>query len=198
MILDVYKRQNCNNLAKKASKTLTYEWPAAFAGSCPQCRVQVCQSSLHGHGADAVDSSGGRVPKSTVLPVQGERASQAEVMRILARGIHVLWQQQTNSHGLWKFCGENSQRLHGHSLRERALTPTRTGFYCFSRHITSRMALIYYAQVQFTLGGYLLQKTKERMLLNKSKKKDICKCKGKSGRTGYTPYLGSLAQILGS
>ena len=41
------------------------------------------------------------------------------------------------------------------------------------------MALIYYAQVQFTLGGYLLQKTKERMLLITSKKKDICKCKGR-------------------
>ena len=47
------------------------------------------------------------------------------------------------------------------------------------------------------LGGYLLQKTKERMLLMTSKK-DICKCNGKSGWTGYTPYLGGLAQILGS
>ena len=50
---------------------------------------------------------------------------------------------------------------------------------------------------RFVLGGYLLQTTKERMLLNTSKK-DICKCKGKSGRTGYIPYLGSLAQTLGS
>ena len=49
---------------------------------------------------------------------------------------------------------------------------------------------------RFVLGGYLLQTTKERMLLNT--KKDICKCKGKSGLTGYTPYLGGLAQILGS
>ena len=49
---------------------------------------------------------------------------------------------------------------------------------------------------RFVLGGYLLQ-TKERMLLNTSKK-DICKCKGKSGPAGYTPYLGSLAQILGN
>ena len=58
------------------------------------------------------------------------------------------------------------------------------------------MVLIYYAQVNF--GGYLLQKTKERMLLITSKKKDICKYNGKSGWTGYTPYLGGLAQILGS
>ena len=48
---------------------------------------------------------------------------------------------------------------------------------------------------RFVLGGYLLQTTKERMLLNTSKK-DICKCKGKSGPTGYTPYLGGLAQIF--
>ena len=52
--------------------------------------------------------------------------------------------------------------------------------------------------LRFVLGGYLLQKTKERMLLVTSKKKDICKCKGKSGGTGYTPYLGGLAQILGN
>ena len=31
----------------------------------------------------------------------------------------------------------------------------------------------------FALGGYLLQKSKDRMLLNTSKKKDICKFKGK-------------------
>ena len=49
---------------------------------------------------------------------------------------------------------------------------------------------------RFVLGGYLLQTTKERMLLNT--KKDICKCKGKSGLTGYTPYLAGLAQTLGS
>ena len=42
---------------------------------------------------------------------------------------------------------------------------------------------------RFVLGGYLLQTTKERTLINTSKK-DICKCKGKSGRTSYTPVLG--------
>ena len=35
-------------------------------------------------------------------------------------------------------------------VRDRAPeTPAWTGFYCFSRHITSRMVLIYYAQVCF-------------------------------------------------
>ena len=51
---------------------------------------------------------------------------------------------------------------------------------------------------RFTLGGYLLQITKEMMLLFASKKKDVCKCKGKSGWADYTPYLRGLAQILGS
>ena len=37
------------------------------------------------------------------------------------------------------------------------------------------MVLIYYAQVHFRQ----LQKTKERMWLITSKRKDICKCKGK-------------------
>ena len=63
-------------------------------------------------------------------------------------------------------------------LSQEKSTPTLalTGFYCFSRHITLRMVLIYYAQV---LSRWL-QKTKERMLLTTSKRKDICKCKGKS------------------
>ena len=39
---------------------------------------------------------------------------------------------------------------------------------------------------RFSLGGYLLQKTKERMLLITSKRKDIYKYKGKSDWTDYT------------
>ena len=67
---------------------------------------------------------------------------------------------------------------------ESTLTLALTGFYCFSGHITLTMVLIYYAQVRFR--WLPLQKTKERMLLITSKRKDICKGKGKSGRTGYT------------
>ena len=55
------------------------------------------------------------------------------------------------------------------SQEESAPTLALTGFYCFSGHITLRMILIYYAQVHFRR----LQKTKERMLLITSKKKDI-------------------------
>ena len=39
---------------------------------------------------------------------------------------------------------------------------------------------------RFAFPGYLLQTTKERMLLITSKRKDIYKCEGKSGWTGYT------------
>ena len=50
---------------------------------------------------------------------------------------------------------------------------------------------------RFVLGGYLLQTTKERLSLN-TLKKDICSVKGEVVETGYAPYLGGLAQILGS
>ena len=50
---------------------------------------------------------------------------------------------------------------------------------------------------RFAVGDYLLQITKERLLLITSKIR-MLQIKGKSGRTGYTPYLGSLAQIFGS
>ena len=65
------------------------------------------------------------------------------------------------------------------SQEDTAPTLVLTGFYCFSGHNTLRMVLI--TMHMFALGGYLLQKTKERMLLNTSKRKDILKCKGKSG-----------------
>ena len=58
------------------------------------------------------------------------------------------------------------------SHQESAQTLALTGFYCFSG--------LHYIED----GPYLLctlQKTKEKMLLITSKKKDICKCKGKSG-----------------
>ena len=89
---------------------------------------------------------------------------------------HCGW-NETNSHRLPSPVEEKGQRPL--SQEESDLTLALTGLYCFSGHITMRMVLIYYAQ--FALGGYLLQKTKERMLLIPSKNKDICKCKGKSG-----------------
>ena len=64
-----------------------------------------------------------------------------------AHRVHVLWLQQTNSHGLLSPVEEKGR--HGHSQEESALTLALTGFYCFSGHITSGRVLIYYAQVCF-------------------------------------------------
>ena len=80
-------------------------------------------------------------------------------------------------------------------VRERTLTPAWAGFYCFSGYITWRKVLIYYAQ--FPIGDYLLQKTKERMLLTTSNIRRF-QINRESGETGYTPYLGGLKQIFRS
>ena len=91
---------------------------------------------------------------------------------------------------------------HGHSLSERGVerarespTPAWTGFYCFSGHITSGWSS--FTKHRFTVGDYLLQITKGRMLLLTSKKR-MLQLKGECGWTGYTPYLGGLAQPLGT
>ena len=49
---------------------------------------------------------------------------------------------------------------------------------------------------RFVLGGYLLQTTKEDVA--KYNKEGYCNVKGKVVDSGYAPYLGGLAQILGS
>ena len=50
---------------------------------------------------------------------------------------------------------------------------------------------------RFAVGDYLLQTTKDRILLITSKRR-MLQLKGERGQTSYTPYLGGLAQILGS
>ena len=50
---------------------------------------------------------------------------------------------------------------------------------------------------RFTVGDYLLQTTKDRILLIIAKRR-MLQIKGQSGQTGYTPYLGGLAQTLES
>ena len=101
------------------------------------------------------------------------------LMWILARGIRVLWLRRDKFTWTTKSYGGKGTAF---SQEESAPTLALTGFYCFSGHIILRIVLIYYAQVHF---GWL-QKTKEKILLLTSKRKDICKCKGKSGWTGYT------------
>ena len=104
-------------------------------------------------------------------------------VRILAHGICVLWQQWTNSHGLLSPVEEKGQQ--GHSLKRRAQGPLPWQAFIASQG-TLHWGWSLFTMQGFTLGGYLLQKTKERMLLITSELKDICKCKGKSSSTGYT------------
>ena len=94
-------------------------------------------------------------------------------------------QIQTDYQVLWRKRDSRGLNCTVTLSRGQRPTLTLTGFYCFSGHITLRMVLIYYAQVHFR--WLPLQKTKERMLLITSKRKDIYKCKGKSSWTGYTP-----------
>ena len=110
-------------------------------------------------------------------------SSSTFVMRMPARGIHVLGKQWKNSQGLPSPVEEKG--LHGHSLKGRA--PRSLPWQDFIAFLgTLYWGWSSFTMHRFALGGYLLQKTKERMLLITSKRKDICKCKGKSGWTGYT------------
>ena len=86
---------------------------------------------------------------------------------------------------------------HGHCLSERArgleraqkreLTPAWTGFYYFSRHITSRMVLIYYAQVHCRWLPFT--DNKGQKAANYFKEKDVTAQGGK--------WLNWLHSILG-
>ena len=81
--------------------------------------------------------------------------------------------------------GESALECLGHSLKTRAPWPLPwQAFIAFLG--TLHWGWSSFTMHRFALGGYLSQKTKERMLLITSKKKDICKYKGKSGWTGYT------------
>ena len=90
------------------------------------------------------------------------------------------------------------KRWHGHSLSERegeragerpreSLPPAWTGFYCFSGHITSRMVLIYCAQVHCRWLPFTDNKGKNDA--NYFKEKDVTDQGGK--------WLNWLHSILG-
>ena len=90
---------------------------------------------------------------------------------------------KTNSHRLPSPVEEKGE--HSHSLTGRVPLPLPwQAFIAFLG--TLHWGWSSFTMHRFALGGYLLHKTKERMLLITSKKRHICKCKGKSGWTGYT------------
>ena len=67
--------------------------------------------------------------------------------------------------------------------RESAPTLALTGFYCFSRPLTSKMVLIGLFWVVIFFRQYI--------------KEGYLQCKGRNGLKGYVPYLEGLAKILG-
>ena len=68
-----------------------------------------------------------------------------------------------------------------------------TGFYCFSRPLTSKKVLLYYAKVCF---GWLSFADKGEGVAEYIKG-GYLQCKGRSGPKGWVPHLEGLAQILG-
>ena len=114
----------------------------------------------------------------------------------------VLWMRWTNSCGLQQSCGEKGQ--HGHSLREgmRARQSPQKAQPLPGQAFIAFLGTLHWGwssfnMHRFTVGDCLLQTTKDRMLLITSKRR-MLQIKGESGWTGYTPYLGGLAQTLGS
>ena len=97
---------------------------------------------------------------------------------------HYGW-DETNSHRLQKSCGGKGMTRWLSQWKEGRPCPLPgQAFIAFLG--TLHWGWSSFTMHRFALGGYLLQKTKEWMLLMTSKKKDICKCKGRSGWTGYT------------
>ena len=81
--------------------------------------------------------------------------------------------------------GDSTSEHLGHALKGRAPWPLPwLAFISFLGTLYWGWSL--FTMHRFTLGCYLLQKTKERILLITSTRKDIYKCQGKSGWTGYT------------
>ena len=95
--------------------------------------------------------------------------------------------------------------LHSHSLKRRApvsalATPSRgehptlaSGFFYFSRPLTSKKVLIYYAKVCF--GSLSFADKGEGV--TEYIKGGYLQCKRRNGPTGNVPDLEGLAQILG-
>ena len=89
---------------------------------------------------------------------------------------------------------EKGQRSHSFKRRAPRPLPWQT-FIAFLG--TLHWGWSSFTMHRFTLGDYLLQTTKDRILLITSKRR-MLQLKGESGWTGYTPNLGGLAQTSGS
>ena len=103
----------------------------------------------------------------------------------------LLWLQYTNTHRLQKSCGGKGTAW---PLPQEESTPTLalTGFYCFSRPLTSKMVLLYYAKFCF---GWLSFADKGECVAEYIKE-GYLQCKRRNGPNGPGPHLEGLAQIL--
>ena len=105
----------------------------------------------------------------------------------------VLWRPETNTHGIQKSCGEKLMAWpFSKSERGPQSPPPGQAFIAFLG--TLHQGWSSFTMHRFTVGDYLFQTTKDRILLITSKRR-MLQLKGESG---YTPYLGGLAQTLGS
>ena len=80
------------------------------------------------------------------------------------------------------------------SLEESAPTLALTGFYCFSRPLTSNMVLIYYAQVCFGWLSFTDNKGEDG---TKYIKEGYLQCKGRSGRNRLCSISGRSSSDFG-
>ena len=119
------------------------------------------------------------------FPLRAEKSLlQYLLMQTLAHGVPVLWMRPTNSHRLQKSYGEKGTAWPLSEWERRPRPLPGQAFIAFLGTLHQRWSS--FIMHRFALGGNLLQITKERKLLITAKKKDICKCKGKSGWTGCT------------
>ena len=134
------------------------------------------------HFHDPIDLLSHPLPSSVLATIS--LLCSFESVADAATGLQCLWHcswDETNSQGLPSPVEEKGR--HGHSLKGKVPQPLP------SQAFISFLGTLHWGWSSFTMHRFtlgLLQKTKERMLLITSEKKDICKCKGKSGWTGYT------------
>ena len=104
----------------------------------------------------------------------------------------LLWSQYTHTHGLQKSCGGKGM---ARPLPQEESTPTLawTGFYCFSRPLTSKMVLLYYAKVCF---GWLSFADKGEGVAEYIKG-GYLQCKGRSGPNRLCSIFGRSSPDFG-
>ena len=104
-----------------------------------------------------------------------------------------MWLQYTNTHGLQKSCGEKGAAWPLSKLERGPLTPAWTGFYCFSRPLTSKMVLLYYAKVCY---GWLSFADKGEGVAEYIKE-GYLQCKRRNGRNRLCSIPGRSSSDFG-